>query len=82
MHGQLCLYQATNILVPSGLQVVPSGTQVWLIVFQFYAHINLSETVQERVMMILLDKLVVKIIRLKIPAMQDLICKKPNCQEA
>ena len=53
-----------------------------LIVCQFYAHINLSETVQERVMMILLDKLVVKIIRLKIPAMQDLIRKKPNCQEA
>ena len=32
--------------------------------------------------MIILDKLVVKIIRLKIPAMQDLIHKKPNCQEA
>ena len=46
-YGHLCLYQAKIILVPSGLQVVPSGTQVWLIVFQFYAHINLSETVQQ-----------------------------------
>ena len=33
-------------------------------------------------MMIILDESVVKIIRLKIPAMQDLIRKKPNCQEA
>ena len=32
--------------------------------------------------MIILDESVVKIIRLKIPAMQDLIRKKPNCQEA
>ena len=32
--------------------------------------------------MIILDEWVVKIIRLKISAMQDLICKKPNCQGA